>query len=265
MNLFIYIPGVGCAFIYTPTFSVINDHFEKRKAIAMGMSTLGAGVGMFLSPLILSILRKQYEFTGAMIIIGGLNLQTLIVAFLYGRHVPKVEKDGNVVDETDCSSMDKYALTRKSETNGNKIEQELVAFNDDLKIDDNADMKVTARYDSLEITEQIENSDLEKQISVPVTTANIVVKDTVDDNNSITPFNIKLKKRIANFFICNCLLMAKARFAALFLVNFGYGLSYAIGSSYAPALMKDYGYSTRMAAIVYALSGITDGGARIVT
>ncbi|OWA53355.1 putative Monocarboxylate transporter 7 [Hypsibius exemplaris] len=62
--------GIGSALCYTPSVVAVGTYFEKRRALANGLSLSGAAVGSITVPMLMSHLIEAYTIPGA-ILIGG--------------------------------------------------------------------------------------------------------------------------------------------------------------------------------------------------
>ena len=75
--------GAGGLFIFTPSYVIINQYFDKKRGKALGLGTMGAGLGSIaLAPLI-AFLLVQYGYRGAMGIIGAIMLNNCVAGALY--------------------------------------------------------------------------------------------------------------------------------------------------------------------------------------
>ncbi|XP_064652161.1 monocarboxylate transporter 9-like [Lineus longissimus] len=78
----VLVGGGGC-FVIIPSIIHVGLHFNKRRAVANGISTAGAGVGQFVFPLVFVFLQENYGYFGAMLIMGGLSLNLVVAGVLY--------------------------------------------------------------------------------------------------------------------------------------------------------------------------------------
>ena len=86
--------GFGGSFLFTPSYVVVGQYFDKNKGKAMSIATLGSGLGMVsLAPLI-QFLLDTYSFFGAMLILGAIMSHNLIAGLLFRPlpPPPKVEE-----------------------------------------------------------------------------------------------------------------------------------------------------------------------------
>ncbi|XP_064620260.1 monocarboxylate transporter 4-like [Lineus longissimus] len=107
--------GIGGALVYTPSFIAVGQNFDKRRAIANGISTAGAGVGQFAMPQIYRLCLNSYGYMGSMLIVAALSFNMLNCGALYRplkpvRKLVEVEladielqnlKDGKLEDSKD--------------------------------------------------------------------------------------------------------------------------------------------------------------------
>ena len=69
--------------IYAPAFIVINWYFDKKRAIATGLSTGGSGIGVFSFPPLIRFLLDYYGYLGMWLILGALMANNICVGALY--------------------------------------------------------------------------------------------------------------------------------------------------------------------------------------
>ncbi|XP_077511363.1 monocarboxylate transporter 2-like isoform X1 [Amblyomma americanum] len=77
--------GGGMVFIVAPT--IINEHFDKRKGLAMGLNYTGVTMGLFVFPKLLEYLTKLYGLRGSLLIFGAVLMNGL--AFSLFTRTPK--------------------------------------------------------------------------------------------------------------------------------------------------------------------------------
>ena len=88
----IFMPyNLGCSF-----------YFDKRRALATGIATSGAGVGFTVMPALTAIVNTQFGgWRNVCLLFSGLNVAAFFVSFLY-RSIPDRD-DTSVVDDNDGS------------------------------------------------------------------------------------------------------------------------------------------------------------------
>lgn len=79
----VYFPGIGRCLTYTPSLILVNEYFNKRRGLAVGISTAGVGLGMFTFPPLIEALFVNYGYKGAMIILTGVCCEAFVAAALF--------------------------------------------------------------------------------------------------------------------------------------------------------------------------------------
>ena len=69
--------------MYAPSLFILNQYFTRRRAIAVGLGSCGAGVGLFSIPLLFEIVLEKYSYYGTMILLGGICLNICVCGALY--------------------------------------------------------------------------------------------------------------------------------------------------------------------------------------
>ncbi len=76
------IGGFGLGLIYLPAVVAVGYYFEKRRALATGISVCGSGVGTFLLAPLATYLLDEYGWKGANLIFAGLCLNCAVFGAL---------------------------------------------------------------------------------------------------------------------------------------------------------------------------------------
>ena len=87
-----HLSGFGGALIFTPSYVIIGQYFDKKKGKAMGFSTIGSGLGTVALAPIITLLLFHYSYFGAMLIMGAIMLNNCISGALY-RPLPQFTKN----------------------------------------------------------------------------------------------------------------------------------------------------------------------------
>ncbi|OCT81102.1 monocarboxylate transporter 14 [Xenopus laevis] len=66
--------GIGSGMVYLPAVVIVGQYFQKRRALAQGLSTTGTGFGTFLITVLLKYLCRELGWRNAMIIQGAITL-----------------------------------------------------------------------------------------------------------------------------------------------------------------------------------------------
>ncbi|XP_060532481.1 uncharacterized protein LOC132705701 isoform X2 [Cylas formicarius] len=72
------INGLGVGLTASATFVALNNYFVKRRGQAIGLSLAGTAFGMMLMPQAVRLLLDSYGFRGAILILGGVALNSLV-------------------------------------------------------------------------------------------------------------------------------------------------------------------------------------------
>ncbi|OWB57912.1 hypothetical protein B5S28_g3894 [[Candida] boidinii] len=108
--------GFGCALCMNPLMGVVSHWFKKKRAMAMGLATLGGSVGGIIFPLMLNSLYSRVGFVWAIRILAFTCLIILILSFL----MIKERLSANILREnTDIEENEKISF---------KIFQKLIQF-----------------------------------------------------------------------------------------------------------------------------------------
>jgi len=82
MMLYGVLGGFGLGLIYLPAVVAVGYYFEKKRALATGISVCGSGVGTFIFAPFATYLLDQYGWRGANIIFAALCLQCAVFGAL---------------------------------------------------------------------------------------------------------------------------------------------------------------------------------------
>ncbi|KAK2182540.1 hypothetical protein NP493_350g02042 [Ridgeia piscesae] len=77
------IGGVGVSMVYIPSLLVVGFYFERRRALANGITACGSGVGMFVYAPLCHYLQQEYTWRGALFILAAVNIHCLACGALY--------------------------------------------------------------------------------------------------------------------------------------------------------------------------------------
>ncbi|XP_013390729.1 monocarboxylate transporter 13-like [Lingula anatina] len=106
------ISGIGFALMYFPSIVSVQDHFEKRKSVAMGIAVCGSGVGTFSMAPLIEYLIESITWRYALLVLAGCLLLGIGLNMLF---VPPklINKEENETEQT-LSSNDKTTMFFKS-------------------------------------------------------------------------------------------------------------------------------------------------------
>ncbi|XP_046994385.1 monocarboxylate transporter 5-like [Schistocerca americana] len=86
--------GLGVGFAWSSTFVSLNYYFSKYRGQAIGLSMAGTAVGMMLMPQAVQLLLAEFQFRGAVLVLGGIALHSVAgAALLHDVTVAQVPQD----------------------------------------------------------------------------------------------------------------------------------------------------------------------------
>lgn len=92
------ITGIGGGIIFTPCMALVATYFNKRRAIAIGLTTTGNSAGGMVYPAVVRELLPKVGFAWAARIIGFINLAGFILVLFLMRPRLKPRKSGPIID-----------------------------------------------------------------------------------------------------------------------------------------------------------------------
>ena len=75
---------------------IVQQHFSRQRALAVGIASAGAGLGSFMWPALTRMLLNEYGLRGTILLMGGIFLHAVPFAALY---IPPSKKNGAAVSE----------------------------------------------------------------------------------------------------------------------------------------------------------------------
>ncbi|UJR17515.1 hypothetical protein I4U23_004410 [Adineta vaga] len=134
------IGGIGFALMYLPAIVSVNEHFERKRAFAMGIAVCGSGVGTFVLSYVMNGLvniHSLFSYSTALLIEAGIIAFGLLCGFLLGSTTK--EKEEKNVSETLLSSDGTVNLAEnKNESKAPKSFIDQVTEQIDLRLLKNA-------------------------------------------------------------------------------------------------------------------------------
>ena len=93
--------GIGCTIIDTPILNLLSQYFRRRRVLACGIGFSGSSVGGLVLPPIITLFISLYSIRGALLLLGGLWLNVLVVGAIM-RPLPltdlSMEKDDFIIE-----------------------------------------------------------------------------------------------------------------------------------------------------------------------
>ncbi|KAK6168441.1 hypothetical protein SNE40_020972 [Patella caerulea] len=99
--------GAGICLVYLTSIIVVGLYFTKKRAIATGIATSGAGVGVFVYGYLTDYLLGVYDWKGTVIILSGLMLNCVVCGALFRPIRPHTFKEEEFEDMS-CSGSSGY-------------------------------------------------------------------------------------------------------------------------------------------------------------
>ncbi|XP_051046285.1 monocarboxylate transporter 14 isoform X2 [Phodopus roborovskii] len=96
------IVGLGSGMAYLPAVVMVGRYFQKRRALAQGLSTTGTGFGTFLMTVLLKYLCAEYGWRNAMFIQGAVSLNLCVCGALM-RPLPPGKVENCPREEEPCA------------------------------------------------------------------------------------------------------------------------------------------------------------------
>lgn len=75
--------GFGRSLAYAPAVMIVGIYFNKRRGIAVGLSTSGVGFGSFVIPALVELAFHFYAFTGGFYILACFAIHICISGMLF--------------------------------------------------------------------------------------------------------------------------------------------------------------------------------------
>ncbi|XP_019359136.1 PREDICTED: monocarboxylate transporter 14 [Gavialis gangeticus] len=99
--------GLGSGMVYLPAVVMVGQYFQKKRALAQGLSTTGTGFGTFLMTVLLKYLCMEFGWRNAMFIQGAISLNLCVCGALMRPLSYQDEANEKVTERN--SSEDNYA------------------------------------------------------------------------------------------------------------------------------------------------------------
>ena len=222
--------AVGGACIMVPSLAIINKRFEKRKGLAMSISSLGSGIFSIVAPLLTYFFIEYYGFTSAMCLIGAAAMHCCVAAMVIG-----------------------YVET-VSRLPTDDVENHVKSATKDYRDKDLQIKPMGSTWSDCKQTDDQTVPDLNKRVEVKIT--------------ELEKHRKPSKLRSVCTSICNNMcrpvLFRDISFTALYFINVGYGATHCITSALLPALVIDQGLTEVQGAMLLACYGAADSGVKLI-
>lgn len=97
--------GTGAGLAFPPTVYIVTSYFVRLRGLANGICISGSAFGSIILPPILRYLLSEYGYRGAILIMGGITLNTWVAALFYEpvenhmKRVPKQQPEDDLLDD----------------------------------------------------------------------------------------------------------------------------------------------------------------------
>ncbi|XP_060583505.1 monocarboxylate transporter 12-like [Ruditapes philippinarum] len=234
--------GVGRAFTYTPSLIIVGYYFNKRRGIAVGLSTSGVGFGSFLLPPIMEIMFDYYGFIGTFIILSAVMSHFFIPGALFrplDLHRRFMENDRQKDARTEETGENLLTgVTQATRTQNLLSSQSAAKMSSSLEL--TANVKIESQKTSL----------FQRKLSK--------VKLAIKGTDRPKDKNGEKRK------LLDLSLFRNFAFSALCIQLFLFTLSFNSTFVFLPALAEEKGVDRLQGAYLISILGIFDGIARIV-
>ena len=78
-----FISGIGIGFCFGPSVIIVGTYFEKRRALATGITFSASSVGTFCFPPLIEYCLDSYGLSGALLIMGGVMSHVCAIGMLF--------------------------------------------------------------------------------------------------------------------------------------------------------------------------------------
>ncbi|KAL4224643.1 hypothetical protein ACF0H5_015340 [Mactra antiquata] len=116
MIAFGFIVGIGIGLNFLPGHVLTNAYFDKKRGVANGIVSSGAGFGVFILAPILQLLLNQYGLRGTLLISAGIFMQLIVCSTLMrplrNNNYPK-EETPSTSEQSDSEEIEKQELLSK--------------------------------------------------------------------------------------------------------------------------------------------------------
>jgi predicted MFS family arabinose efflux permease len=103
--------GIGAGLSFPPTVYIVTSYFLKYRGLANGICISGSAIGSIILPPVLRYLLETFGYRGAILIMGGVTLNTLVAAIFYEpveKHMKRIPKPREMQEvERVCFDDDK--------------------------------------------------------------------------------------------------------------------------------------------------------------
>ena len=274
--------GFGGGLVFATTLVIVAKYFDKKRGLATGMCTAGAGIGTLIYPYLYQFLLREYGYRGTMWIVGALTLNMCVSGALFRKpseRINEVIENGILAAGAVCDDCKEIPLVEFKGNNKLSITTSAEQLEKDdthpFHNVDNADTHCLSRDMQLETQEKVTNGgnhpvqDETRDGSVIVAllpekqtmTNGTADKKLTTDGAAMT----KTHKPPTGFQkIFDYELLANVSFV-LFTISITFGTITTISTVvFIPSIVREHGMDALAVASLVSAIGITDIFARVL-
>ncbi|KAJ8300055.1 hypothetical protein KUTeg_021574, partial [Tegillarca granosa] len=267
--------GFGRSCTHVPALVLVGLYFDKRRGIAIGLSTAGIGFGSFIIPPAIDHLFNEYGYTGAFILMSGLVLNVVVCSSLYRpltlqRKLMAYDRKKKISKYCTKNYQPIPVTEMKNEQPENTVDVSKESAQPEVTIevytDNNLASTQSAKHNAEHEQERLINTS-NGQASSDIVVAE---KETISSKlykrickcckRSKTSDSKKEKKKFLELS-----LLKDFRFLSFGLTMMFYTLAFRIILVFLPAYAKQKGISDTQSAYLLSISGILDTVSRIAS
>lgn len=97
----VVVSGFGASLIYLPANVMVGYYFERKRGIAAGIASSGAGFGMLVLSPLAAWLNYEYTWKGALTLLAGVSVNCLVCGALM-RPLPEAKNTSSTKNTVVC-------------------------------------------------------------------------------------------------------------------------------------------------------------------
>lgn len=200
--------GTGAGLSFPPTVYIVTSYFVRLRGLANGICISGSAFGSIILPPILRYLLSEYGYRGAILIMGGITLNTWVAALFYEpveNHMKRVPKEVELDDFNDVIDEEDEGITLEFPENGTtddtNVKPTFVITSDDLpttpksrvtspdsfKQRKNGEFARSASAVAVQNYQRTNDEHRQRKISTPVRGSHVPKNDSFVNQLSSTP------------------------------------------------------------------------------
>ncbi|KAL8559237.1 hypothetical protein ACOMHN_040361 [Nucella lapillus] len=99
--------GIGTGLSMAPGYILLNIYFKEKRPLATALANTGSSIGSIVMPMVTRTLLDKYYLSGALLLLGGVYAQILVVGALFTPPSDYQQRKSNVFPPQDSSAEEK--------------------------------------------------------------------------------------------------------------------------------------------------------------